>query len=153
MPVLTGFDVVDAEWEIELHVVVACPPEGVWRALTDNAAIRQWWAPGVVLDPEVGGAFVEPWVDPSGRRLVTSGVVLEAVPASRLSLTWADHGWPFTTFVEVRLAPHPEGTLVELRHTGWEQWGEADRRNLLRSHAEGWEHHLAALTAYCEERA
>jgi uncharacterized protein YndB with AHSA1/START domain len=150
--VLTGIDMVDAEREIEIEVVTACPPEAVWRALTDNAAIRVWWAPGVVIDPEVGGAFVEPWVDPAGRRLVTSGVVLEAVPGVRLSLTWADHGWPFTTFVEVSLAPHRHGTFVRLRHTGWEQWAEGERAGLLRSHAEGWERHLAALVAYCEER-
>jgi uncharacterized protein YndB with AHSA1/START domain len=142
---------VDAEREIELNVVVACPPEAVWRALTDNSALRQWWAPGVVIDPEVGGAFVEPWVDPSGRRRVTSGVVLEAIPGVRLALTWADHGWPATTFVEIALAPHPEGTFVLLRHTGWEQWTEADRARLLPSHAEGWEHHLAALAAFCED--
>lgn len=144
---------VDAEREIELNVVVACTPDGVWRALTDNSAIRQWWAPGVVIDPEVGGAFVEPWVDPSGRRLVTSGVVLEAVPGVRLALTWADHGWAHTTFVEIELALHPAGTFVQLRHSGWEQWAEADRVGLVRSHAEGWEHHLASLAAYCEEVA
>ena len=141
---------VAAEHEIELHVIVASPPEAVWRALTDNSAIRQWWAPGVVIDPEVGGAFVEPWVDPAGRRLVTSGVVLEAIPAVRLSLTWADHGWPYTTYVEFTLAPHRDGTFVQLRHTGWEQWTEEEREGLVRSHAEGWEHHVSALADYCE---
>lgn len=143
---------VDAEREIELNVVVASPPDVVWRALTDNTAVREWWAPGVVIDSEVGGAFVEPWVDPSGRRLVTSGVILELIPGVRLALTWADHGWPYTTYVEVALAPHRDGTFVQLRHTGWEQWGEDERAALLQAHTEGWEHHLTALAVYCEQQ-
>lgn len=150
--VLTRIDMVDAEREIDMKVVVACPQDDVWRALTDNAAIREWWAPGVVIDPEVGGAFVEPWVDPSGRRLVTSGQVLEVIPGTRLALTWADHGWPYTTFVEFTLAPHRHGTLLQLRHTGWEQWPDDERLTLMAAHIDGWEHHLAALTVYCEER-
>lgn len=143
---------VDAEREIELSVVVARPPEVVWRALTDNNAIREWWAPGVLLDPEVGGAFVEPWIDPSGRRLVTAGEVIELIPGVRIALTWADHGWPYTTFVEITLAPHRDGTFVQLRHTGWEQWPEHQRPPLLEAHAEGWDHHLTSLAVYCEER-
>ena len=150
--VLTRIDMVDAEREIELNVVVASPTDVVWRALTDNTAVRDWWAPGVVIDPEVGGAFVEPWVDPSGRRLVTSGVILELIPGVRLALTWADHGWPYTTYVEITLAPHRDGTFVQLRHTGWEQWATDERTTLLRSHTEGWEHHLTALAVYCEQQ-
>lgn len=143
---------VGAEREIELSVVVARPPEVVWGALTDNTAIREWWAPGVLLDPEVGGAFVEPWIDPSGRRLVTAGEVIELLPGTRIALTWADHGWPYTTWVEITLAPHRDGTFLQLRHTGWEQWPEADRARLIEAHQEGWDHHLTSLAVYCEER-
>ena len=141
-----------AEREIELSVVVARPPEVVWGALTDNTAIREWWAPGVLLDPEVGGAFVEPWIDPSGRRLVTAGEVIELLPGTRIALTWADHGWPYTTWVEITLAPHRDGTYLQLRHTGWEQWPDADRARLMEAHQEGWDHHLRSLAVYCEER-
>jgi uncharacterized protein YndB with AHSA1/START domain len=140
--------------EIELQVVIACPLEGVWQGLTDDAAIREWWAPGVLLDPEVGGVFVEPWTDASGHRLVTSGQVVELVPGVRLALTWADHGWPYVTFVELTLAPHRDGTFLRLRHTGWEQWDdEEERRALLRSHFDSWEDHLVSLTHWCEQRA
>lgn len=149
---LTGIAMVDAEREIEIDVVVAAPTDVVWQALTDNAAVRRWWAPGVVIDPEVGGAFVEPWVDASGRRLVTAGQIVELLPGVRLALTWADHGWPYTTFVEITLAPHREGAFVQLRHTGWEQWGADERATLVAAHRDGWEHHLAALAVFCEEQ-
>jgi len=144
---------VDAGPDIELHVVIARSPERVWLALTDDTAIREWWAPGVLLDPEVGGAFVEPWVDSTGRRLVTSGEVVESIPGVRLALTWADHGWPYVTYVEITLAQHRDGCFVRLRHSGWEQWDDPDERAaLVRTHRDGWEHHLASLTLYCEQR-
>jgi uncharacterized protein YndB with AHSA1/START domain len=40
---------------------LAAPREAVWRALTDGAEIRRWFAPTASVDPKVGGALVWQW--------------------------------------------------------------------------------------------
>src|SRR5690606_29496813 len=47
-------------------------------------------------------------------------------PPNQIIFTWQDPDWNAPTTVNVKFTPVPEGTLVELEHTGWETAGVPD---------------------------
>jgi uncharacterized protein YndB with AHSA1/START domain/uncharacterized protein YciI len=113
---------------VRRSVVVRCAPERAFAAFCHE--IGAWWplrshsvngadAAGVRLDPRVGGTIVETAADGSS---VVWGTVLRYQPPRLLAFSWHP-GWAAddATEVQVRFAEHPDGTLVELEHTGWER--------------------------------
>ena len=46
---------------IELSLVIAAPPDVVWRAVTDGAALANWFSPTASAEPGVGGHQTFSW--------------------------------------------------------------------------------------------
>ena len=124
------------------RMVVPAAPERVWRAIVDGTGRAGWWS-YLQLDASPGGRMEERWTDAGGAEVVTSGEVVEAVAPRTLRLTWADEGWPAATDVDIALAPCPGGTVVTVRHTGWDRLPGGDA--LAADHATGWRAHLDDL--------
>lgn len=133
---------------VEQTIVIAAPPERVWRTVTDHQSRARWWA-YLDLDPTPGGRFEERWTDQDGRAVRTHGHVLESIPAERLQLSWADDDWPESTNVTIALEATDDGaTRVTVRHSGWERLAEA--QHLADAHGAGWAMHLRNLRTYVE---
>ena len=122
--------------------VVAARREDVWRAIVDAEARAGWW-PYLDLDAAPGGRMEERWTDGAGAEVVTAGEVVEVIEPRLLRLTWKDDGWPAATEVELRLERQQGGTLVAVRHTGWDSF--PDPRALVAAHRAGWRAHLEDL--------
>jgi len=121
----------------------------VWAALTSPETIVSWWGGSVLLEPKIGGAFREEWIDETGRKVVTSGTVNRFEPPEFLELTWADEGWPQATHVSMTVEPLDAAkTLLRLDHRGWSALPADKRQRLIEQHAAGWHHHLRNLEAY-----
>jgi uncharacterized protein YndB with AHSA1/START domain len=114
--------------QAKADTLIAAPPDRVWRALT--ADLGRWWtAPyfvdpdhvtGLVLEPGVGGRFMECWGEPGQGYLL--GQVVEWLPPLRLGFTWQQPNWAgAVTLVAVRLEPEGEGTRVLVSHEGFER--------------------------------
>lgn len=116
-------------------MAIRASPDTVWRALVDAERRKDWWG-YLELDPVAGGRFTERWTGPEGEPVVTSGTVLELVPDRRLRLRWSDQDWPVTTEVDITLTPRDEGTLVRIRHSGWNLL--PDGHALADEHRAGW---------------
>src|SRR5512135_1601803 len=77
---------------------VPYPPEQVFKAWTDQDALRIWMGPGKVsapdatMDARVGGAYVFPMRRPDGNVTVVRGVIKEMVPNRKLRFSWAWDG-------------------------------------------------------------
>lgn len=125
-------------------VVVPAPRQDVWRAVVDAEERARWW-PYLHLDARAGGRMEERWTDASGAKVVTAGEVVEVIPPRLIRLTWGDDGWPAATEVELRLERQRGGTLVAVRHTGWDPLPDA--RALVADHRAGWRAHLEDLGA------
>lgn len=93
------------------------PPERVWRALTEPAALGDWLMK-TDHQPKVGHRFefrAEPMMGWDG---VVRCEVLEADPPRRLVWSWWGGGKNPRTTVTWTLSPVPGGTKLRLEHTG-----------------------------------
>jgi len=72
--------------EVTLEREIPYPPEQVFKAWTDQPALRQWMGPGKIcapnatMDARVGGAYVFPMQHPDGTVTTVRGVIKELVP-------------------------------------------------------------------------
>jgi uncharacterized protein YndB with AHSA1/START domain len=79
---------------LELSWTLAAPPERVFGALTDPAALAEWWGPSGFTTPEidlhlfVGGHYRLGMQPPEGELFHLAGEFIEISPPSRLSYTF-----------------------------------------------------------------
>jgi uncharacterized protein YndB with AHSA1/START domain len=135
------------------HIVVRAeidaPRERVWRALTEEEGVAEWWGDYVSLDARPGGRLTERWTDAGGREVLTFGEVVRMSAPRTLELRWADEDWDEPTRVLLLLDEATSGTTrLTLEHSGWEVFPPSTREELIRTHALGWSHHVTNLAAY-----
>src|SRR5918993_5815303 len=140
--ITTGID------RIVICAEIEAPRDRVWRALTEEGRIAEWWGSYVSLDARLGGRLTERWTDADGREVVTSGEVVRLIAPRTLELTWADGDWDEPTRVLFRLEEAAATTRLTLEHSGWEAFPSSSREELIRAHASGWSQHMANLVAY-----
>jgi len=113
---------------IRREIRIAQPPEQVWRAIAQSAALAEWMFPNDFLAC-VGHRFTfqvpaNPKVNFDG--LVVQCLVLECQPPSRLVFSWSAGGLEGTQ-VSFQLEPDGGGTRLLLEHSGFDvaqPWGE-----------------------------
>lgn len=128
---------------VRLHRVLRCPPERIYRAFLEPAALCKWLPPyGLTcqvqqMDARVGGAFRMAFTQFStGNSHAFGGEYLELVPNERLRYTdrFDDSGLPGVMEVTVSLkavscgtevtitqAGIPEAIALELCYLGWQE--------------------------------
>jgi uncharacterized protein YndB with AHSA1/START domain len=127
-----------------LRVSIGAPPEAVYAALTDAAALRAWLAEHAEVSVD-GGVF-EFWgrFTPEGER--GRQRLLAAEPGRALGFSWQLHGTE--TEVGITLEPQDGGTMLTLTHSGVPPRAAGDCywvNDLLMLS-------LANLASYCEGR-
>jgi uncharacterized protein YndB with AHSA1/START domain len=138
--------------ELTLERNLHYPPEEVFKAWTDQAALRQWMGPGKIcapnakMDARVGGAYVFPMQRPDGTVSTVRGVIRELIPNRKLRFTW---GWDeddgskgHDTEVTLEFHPTSTGTRLVLRHTNFMSDESRDK------HEHGWNGCTDSLEAY-----
>ncbi len=142
-------DVATGADRVVVRAEIRAPRELVWRSLTEEERIAEWWGGYVSLEARPGGRFTERWTDAGGRKVVTSGGVIRMEAPRTLELTWADEDWGEPTRVLLRLEEAADDTTrLTLEHSGWEAFPLSAREPALRAHASGWSRHVASLQAY-----
>ena len=138
---------------VHKQVTVPCSAERAFQAFT--AEIGQWWplethgvggddATGVSLEGRVGGLIREHLRDGSA---AVWGTVTAWEPPNRVAFTWHPGRDPeHPTYVEVRFIEEGGNTRVELEHTAWEQWDDAETARA--SYDNGWNPVLARLSGF-----
>lgn len=100
-----------------------------------TAEIDRWWrrgpkyrhagtAPGsIAIEPQLGGRVFERWRDTDGEHDFELGRVELWQPPRQLRFSWRNATFTAVerTEVEVTFEPSGSGTLVTVRHRGWEQ--------------------------------
>jgi uncharacterized protein YndB with AHSA1/START domain len=131
-----------------LHqVLIKAPREKVYDAMTTGKGLDGWFTKGSSVDRKIGGKLIFNWVD-WGPDKVTDKVecsILEVkVPERFVFKWWDDH---YTT-VEMDFLEHPEGTVIKLKETGYEDSPTGHKRCL--ECATGWGEALILIKFYVE---
>src|SRR5262249_30690836 len=124
-------------------IVIEAPPEAVFEALTSPQELEQWWGQDGLYRTHDWKIDLRPGGDRScrapganGDMSIVRGVHVEVDPPRRLSHTWNPSWEPALpeTVVLYTLTPVPEGTLLHIEHT---RFDEAHAKSQA-GHREGW---------------
>jgi uncharacterized protein YndB with AHSA1/START domain len=142
-------DYADPSPEIRLSIVIDAPPERVFQALVDPAALSAWIAASAVVEPRVGGRYSYGWSYRHGDREVEGGPtrILDLVPNERLVTDWPDwRGDPTKPKTRVAWLLEPVGskTRVTVVH------GEFPRTVDISDYPFGWASFLERLKGIIE---
>ena len=119
-------------YDITLEQTYPHPPERIWRALTDSAALSDWLLPND-FEPRVGHKFQFRSKPMPGWRGFVECEVTEVVAPRLLAFTWlGEADWEAPTIVRWTLEPIEGGTRLRLEHTNLQEpWGQALRAMLI----------------------
>ena len=114
----------------------AAPVGKVWRALTEPAAMKQWYFDLEKFLPEPGFPF-QFTVEHEGKRFCHLCQITEVIPERRLAHTWRYEGHKGNSLVSFDLFANGNTTRLRLTHLGLESFPalpDFDRKNF----AAGW---------------
>ena len=131
---------------IEKKILLRAPKARVWRALTNADEFGTWF--GVKLEgPFAVGKVATGRITHPGYDHLTMEVTVERIePEQRFSFRWhpyaidpsIDYSKEPTTLVEFRLEETPDGTLLTLVESGFDQIPAHRRAEAFRMNADGW---------------
>jgi uncharacterized protein YndB with AHSA1/START domain len=117
-------------------VVIRATPATVFRFFTDSSRWAQWWGAGSTIDARPGGTMKI--CHPGG--LEASGEVLDVVVPTHVVFTMGYASGapipPGASRVSITLAPHANGTRLELVH----EFADVAARD---EHVQGWRYQLS----------
>lgn len=138
--------------EIVSEVHIMAQPERVFEALVDPEQVLQWWGQTNVYrctkfdaDLRVGGKWRSSGLGPDGGNFEVTGEFLEIDAPHLLVYTWvASWTGEVKTTVRWELSPTNQGTLLQIRHSGFSAHPEVTKSY------RGWPRMLGWLQAYLE---
>ena len=116
----------------------------VWTVLTGEGLVEEWLG-CMGFKPEVGTLFyMQP--DPAKRASgdvegATHCQLEELAEPDRMRFSWFMPGTPKTR-VTIELSDSAGGTLVHLRHSGWDRFNADDVRDIHAMLTGGWKSHV-----------
>lgn len=143
---------------IEKQILLRAPRSRVWRALTDVKEFGTWFR--CTLDGEFAvGKRLSGKVTYPGSEHLKMELVVERMDAEELfSFRWPHGGEPDVdysnephTLVELRLQEVPEGTLLTVVESGFDQLPPELRHQAFRSNTEGWAIQLENIKAHVSD--
>lgn len=143
---------------IEKVVELAAPVARVWRAITDHKEFGAWFR--VRLDnPFEVGTTTTGHVTYPGHEDMKWVSVTEQMDHERLfAFSWppsavdpdTEYGKEAKVRVEFRLEPIEKGTRLTITESGFQQFPETKRLDVLRSNTEGWNIQAENIAAHVE---
>jgi uncharacterized protein YndB with AHSA1/START domain len=137
---------------IEKNIVIDASPEVVFKAITDQEELTNWFPDQAILEAKLGGRVKFSFYKDKEHEyrefdFFPEGTIIEFIPNKKVSYTWHEPNIPDfpRTVVTWELEEIADNkTRVKLLHTGFEP-------GKLFKHDEGWSYFLYQLQKYCEK--
>ena len=139
--------------EIRKTIVIAAPPQVVFRALTDEKELTNWFPnQGAVLEARVGGMLEFRFLRPDGEKHAFRGRILEIIPDKRLSYSWNTASSQDNGTITWTLEPVDGGakTRVTIVHAGIKESKKDVEAGF--SYEAGWTFFLSQLAEHCKRQ-
>lgn len=124
----------NGSYEFTTSIEIDAPPDLVYRFFTEAELLERWHCLRAEVDATPGGQYT---FDVTGVD-VSRGEFLEMDPGKRLVMTWGFET-PGSSTLELVFQAKGRGTLLELRHFGFETEENRD------GHGRGWAHYMGRL--------
>jgi uncharacterized protein YndB with AHSA1/START domain len=139
--------------DISMSIAIYAPAEAVWRALTEQDALRVWFNDTITIDASTGGRIS--FSGTHGHDLYRcTGHLTAWQPQRHLTaeLTWNPPGLSQPTLLSLDIEPgDTDEVIVTLRQHGWERYPAAEREALLELLQQLWDgDELVPLKEYVE---
>jgi uncharacterized protein YndB with AHSA1/START domain len=143
--------------EVTKNIVIDAPPEVVFKAITDQNQLTNWFPDQAILETKVGGKMKFGFYKNSkrgnqecgrDRDYFHEGTITEFILNKKISYTWEDSyepDFPRTVVTWELEKIDNDKTNLKLLHTGFKA-GEK-----VKQYDGGWSHFLNELKKYCEK--
>lgn len=138
--------------EIRKSIVIDAPPDIVFKAISDDKELTDWFPDLAIFEPRVGGkvrfTFYKENSEKQIRDVYPEGEVLEFIPNRKISYTWEHkdiEGFPRTVVTWQLEDIGNNKTKVELVHSGF----TGAENEMYNEHKEGWDYFLNKLVVHC----
>jgi uncharacterized protein YndB with AHSA1/START domain len=142
---------------IEKRRVLRAPPARVWRAISNAREFSTWF--GVELGGDFApGRAVQGTVTYQGKAMSFTFHIERMEPERLLSFRWhpfavdpaIDYSTEPTTLVELAIAPAPEGTLLTVTESGFDQIPLSRRAKAFAMNDGGWAEQMQNIARHVE---
>ncbi|MGI9261629.1 MAG: SRPBCC family protein [Woeseiaceae bacterium] len=132
--------------QIEKIVDISAPVSKVWSALTDHTQFGEWFHVHLNEPFEVGATTTGHITYPGHEDMQWVSVTEELTPESRFAFSWppsavdpdTEYSADAKVMVVFGLEPTEQGTRLTITESGFDQFPEKKRLDVLRSNTEGW---------------
>ena len=131
--------------------MINAPPETVFRAISDEKELTQWFPDQARLEPKVGGFLQFKFYEDGKENHRVEGKILEIIPNKKISYSWvnkSDPNFPNTVVTWTLDIVDGNKTKVTLVHTGFDpksRWYDL--------HSKGWSYFIEdRLVGYCGKK-
>ena len=141
---------------IEKVVELNAPVERVWRALTDHEEFGEWFRVRLDGPFRVGETTRGKMTFPGHEHVEWISQTERMEPESLFAFSWppsavdpdTEYAGDAKVLVEFRIESTSSGTRLTIRESGFLQFPESKRLEILRSNVEGWEIQARNVTAH-----
>ncbi|HET9775070.1 MAG TPA: SRPBCC family protein [Gemmatimonadaceae bacterium] len=142
--------------KIEKSVVLRAPRSRVWRAISDSREFGEWFKV-VFTEKFAEGKTVTGRITHRGFENVPMEITIERIqPEEYFSYRWhpyaidpnTDYSGEPTTLVEFRLSDSPDGTLLTITESGFDQIPAERRAEAFRMNDGGWTGQIKNIERY-----
>jgi len=134
--------------------VLNAPATKVWKALTDNDEMKQWYFNLKEFKAEKGFTFQFSGGSSPEKQFLHECVVTEVVPGKKLTYSWRYVGYEGISHVTFELIEQGKKTLLRLTHTGIDSFPKEIPDFAITNFEAGWNHIVnTALKDYVEKQA
>ena len=140
--------------DIKKTIDIDASSETVFKALTAENELTQWFPDVAILEPKVGGkirfTFLAKKAKDLDRDFHPNGEIIEYLPNKKLSYTWIPQeitGFPRTIVSWTLHEIDKNKTRVELVHSGF----TGKPQELFKEHNTGWKYFTERLVIHCSK--
>ena len=122
---------------IVIERTLHAPLDKVWKAITDNNDMQEWYFKFPDFKPKVGFEF-QMEGGPDDRVYLHLCKVTEVVDGKKISYSWRYDGYEGDSNVSFELFPEGNNTRVRLTHAGLETFPASNPDFAKQNFVEGW---------------
>lgn len=142
------------ERPVKIEVIYNANITKVWRAITNNSDIKQWYFPLAEFRPEVGFMFQFYGEGKKGNKYLHLCEITEVVDKKKLTYSWRYDNYPGNSLVTFELFEKEKQTQLKLTHNGLETFPENNPDFALENFVAGWTYFTGtALKTFLEKTA